>query len=52
MGPAVAQGAGGSLHDMGRGGEIGLADLEMNDLFSLSFESAGAHQYLEGALVA
>ena len=31
-----------------RGVEIGLADLQVNDVAALRFECAGAHQYFKG----
>src|SRR5207247_246349 len=44
------QGADRPLRDVGRGVEVGLPDLEVDDAPALGLEGAGPHQHLEGGL--
>jgi len=52
VGVALAQGTHGSLDDVGRRVEIRLADFQVDDVSSLSFQGFGTRQYLEGGLCA
>src|SRR5207249_210095 len=47
MRPAVAQGARGRVDDVVRGGEVRLADLEVNDVAALGLELPGADEDLK-----
>jgi hypothetical protein len=50
MRPTIAQSAGGSFHDMGRGREIRLPNFQMNDFSALRFQGTSANQDFEGSL--
>ena len=46
--PALVERLLGGFHDVARGGEIGLADLQVDDVLALRFQRAGPHQHIEG----
>ena len=48
MRPAFIERAFGGFNDVGRGWEIRLTDLEMNDTATLRFEGAGLHEHVKG----
>ncbi len=50
MGEALVQGVGSRLDDVARGIEIGLPDLEMDDVAALCLQRSRLHQYFEGGL--
>ena len=50
MRPAFVQGIGCSFNDVCGRIEVGLANLQMDNVFALSLKRAGSHQYLEGSL--
>ncbi len=47
MSPTSVERIFGGLDDMGRGGEIGLADFQVNHAATLRFQRSGAHQDVE-----
>jgi hypothetical protein len=50
VGGAAAQGLHAGLDDVGGRVEIGLADLEVDDVAALGFQRPRPHQHLEGGL--
>src|SRR5437667_4145300 len=50
MGEALVQGIGCRTDDVARGIEIGLADLEMDDVAAFCLERSRFHQHFEGGL--
>ena len=50
MGEALVQGVACRLDDVARGIEIGLPDLEMDDVAALCLQRARFHQHFEGGL--
>ena len=50
MRPATTHRFCAGVNDVGGSIEIGLADLQMDNILALSFECAGAHQHFEGGL--
>lgn len=50
--PAVAQRPYGGLHDVARGGHVGLADPEVDDVAALRRQLGGAVEHRKGVLLA
>ena len=48
VGPALVQGLGGGLDHVGGGVEVGLADLQVDDVFALGFQGPRLDQHFEG----
>ena len=52
MSPALVESVDGGFNDIGGSVEIGLSDLQVHDLFSLSLQGAGLVQDLKGGFSA